>query len=459
MRRIVRRPPRDEEIRSVLRQSPLVALRETLTDADILSACRGCGHTFRQRRYGPVVTVLHFLAQALQRDSSFAATWQQLWTPLAADFPELAFHTPATSALTHARRRLPHAVLEHLAAQACSRAAQPATTTWRGLRLRALDATSLSMPRQDELFNYFGAHHARTTTVRYPLATFACLLDLTTSLILDYRFGPFDPGEKTTSIPLLQSLGEGDLLLADRGFSGSPFVARVHATGAHLLMRKHARLNPRTLPVLRRLGANDFLTELTMSKPARRKDPSLPARLRVRLVRASVRTPAGEKLTEWFVTSLENPRRFPGKTLARLYHRRWQMETCYLEFKGFFHGDVLRSKTVANVLKEVAAHVLAYLLVRLVVVEAARTHELKPTEISVLAAARWVVSFSQHMALAPAWSLPMLYERLLDAVAASVIDVRPGRLEPRALTREWKHYPHLRTTRSEWRSQRLRDAP
>jgi len=78
------------------------------------------------------------------------------------------------------------------------------------------------------------------------------------------------------------------------------------------------------------------------------------------------------------------------------------------------------------------------------------------TEISLLGAARAIVRFSHHMAAAPTWALPIYYERLLDAIAAGRIDVRPGRLEPRALTREWKHYPHLRLSRSEWRNQRLR---
>ena len=66
------------------------------------------------------------------------------------------------------------------------------------------------------------------------------------------------------------------------------------------------------------------------------------------------------------------------------------------------------------------------------------------------------LGFVAAMAAAPTWALPIYYERLLDAIAACEIDVRPGRREPRALTREWKHYPHLRMTRSAWRNQRLR---
>ena len=75
-----------ERIRATLREAPLVALRQQLTDRDILDACRSCDYRFRRRQYDPVVTVFHFLAQAIQREQSFAATWQELWTPVAAAF-------------------------------------------------------------------------------------------------------------------------------------------------------------------------------------------------------------------------------------------------------------------------------------------------------------------------------------------------------------------------------------
>lgn len=452
---IVRDGVRVEQIRRALREAPLVALREELTDEQILQACRACGHHFRRRRYGPVVTVLHFLAQAIGRESSFAATWQQLWTPLAADFPEMGLQSSHPSGLTHARKRLPQQVLKNLAAQACAQTRQISFRTWRGWRLLALDASTVSMPREEQLFAHFGAHRARTTIVRYPLATFAALLCVGTSLILDYRFGPFDPGEDRTSRPLLSHLGSKDLLLADRGFAGSPTLARIKAAGADFLMRKNARLIVSRLPVIRRLGSNDFITRILMNKPARRQHPSLPESVRVRLFKARCKTPAGEYLSGWFVTSLEDPKAYPKPTLARLYHRRWQMETSYLEFKQTFHADLLRSKTVANIYKEFAAHMLAYQLVRLLIQAAAQKRDRRPTHISFLNAARWVLSFSQRMAAAPAWSLPIMYERLLDAIASCEIDVRPGRLEPRAITRERKHYGRLKIRRVQWRQQRL----
>jgi len=444
-----------ERICRALREAPLVALRELLTDQEILDACRASGHRFRDRRYGPVVTVLHFVAQAIQRENSFAATWQELWTPLAASFPELAVERFVPSGLSHARARLPKEVIEFLASRACARTREVEVERWRGLRLWALDCSTVSMPREAELFAHFGAHRARTTTVRYPLGTFAVLLSLGNSLIADYRFGPFDPGEDSTARPLFRHLGSGDLLLADRHFAGSPSLARIQATDADFLMRKNARLIVSHLPVVQRLGRHDFITEIAMCKRARKADPALPEKVRVRIFKAHWKTPAGEKVAEWFVTSLLDSARYKRTALATLYHERWQIETSYLEFKQLFHADVLRSKTVANIYKEFTAHVLAYQLVRHLVQSAAEKHHKNPTEISFLHAARWVMSFSHRMAALSVWSLPFVYQRLLDAIASCEIDVRPGRLEPRAITREWKHYPHLRVSRAEWRQQRL----
>ena len=451
---IVNRRATVKEIRQMLRESRLAAVRQMLPDAAILEACHKAGHRFRRRLYDPVVTVLHYLAQAIQREGSFAATWQDLWAPLAADFPEVAQAAPEPSALTHARSRLPMAVMQYLAARAISQA-EDSTPRWRGLRLVALDGASASMPREPELFKYFGVHRARKVTVRYPLARFCFLLAVETSTILDYRFGPFTKSETVMATEMLQTLGAGDLVLADRYFAGAPMMARFQARGAHFLMRKHHLLKVENARIIQRLGPQDYLVELPVSKPARRQDPTLPPTVRVRLFHVTWKSPSGRSLSEWFVTSLIDPRRFGKRTLAMLYYLRWQAETSYLEFKQTFHADVLRSKTPENVEKEFAAHVLAYQLVRRLMLSAARKHHKKPTRISFLWAVRTVLRFSHHMAAGPAWALAIYYDRLLEAIAAKQIAVRPGRLEPRAIAREWHHYPRLTFSRAEWRRRHL----
>ena len=119
---------------------------------------------------------------------------------------------------------------------------------------------------------------------------------------------------------------------------------------------------------------------------------------------------------------------------------------------------MLRSKTVDTVLKELTAHVLAYQLIRRLMVAAAEKHGIKPTQISFLNTVRWVEQFSQRMAAAPAWKLSILYDRLLDSIATTPVDVRPGRLEPRVLSRETHRYPWRTLPRHKWRQQQLRQA-
>jgi hypothetical protein len=196
-------------------------------------------------------------------------------------------------------------------------------------------------------------------------------------------------------------------------------------------------------------------TNRSSSTPARKKDPSLPDTVAVRLFRATWRSPTGERVTEWFVTSLVDGRVFTKLKLAMLYHERWRIETSYAEFKQTFHANVLRSKTTDNIYKEMAAHVLAYQLVRRLMATAAAKHGKRPAALSFINAARWTASFSHAMSSAKTQDLPLLHERLLKTIAASEVDVRPGRIEPRAVARERKHYPSLRQSRAAWRDGRL----
>ena len=373
-----------------------------------------------------------------------------MWTPLISRLPDLAPAAVKTSAFTHARTRLPVKAMTTLAEWSC-REAHAAPVTWKGLRLRAFDGTTVSMPGEPDLIEHFGLHNTKHGPTRYPLARLVSLLDIGECRFAGCRFGPHRTGEISTARELMPLVEPCDLILIDRGFTGSPTMARIRARNAHFLGRKNARLKVEKVKIVKKLGRKDWIVELPVSIPARKEDPALPATVTVRLFKAQWRAPSGARVTEWFVTSLMDPVEFPRKVLAALYHERWTIETSYREFKRVFHSDVLRSKTVGNVYKEMAGHVVAYQLVRGVMVDAARRRAKKPTAVSFVNAARWVLGFSRIMAYARVEELPRLYEIMLDVIAADEVDVRPGRMEPRAIRREWKHYPCLRMTRAEWR--------
>jgi len=98
-----------ERISRILRESPLSALRQMLPDKEILSACREVGHRYRNRLYDPVVTVFHFLVQAIQREESFAASWQELWTNAASEMGmgKRLFNSSALSQAARVRPKPP----------------------------------------------------------------------------------------------------------------------------------------------------------------------------------------------------------------------------------------------------------------------------------------------------------------------------------------------------------------
>ena len=114
-------------------------------------------------------------------------------------------------------------------------------------------------------------------------------------------------------------------------------------------------------------------------------------------------------------------------------------------------SDVLRSHRVEGVQKELAARLTALNVVRTIMLEAAAEHGVDPERLSFVHAVRAVVSFAPAFACEPTWKLPSIYRALLVEIASHTVPWRPGRLEPRAVRREVKHYPRLKTTRAQWR--------
>ena len=110
-----------------------------------------------------------------------------------------------------------------------------------------------------------------------------------------------------------------------------------------------------------------------------------------------------------------------------------------------------RSKTVDGAYKEMAAKVMAFNLVRCVMLKAAPRRERRPDRLSFSNARRLVVAYSLRMSAAPIGLLQALYDEMLDAIARVEVPHRPGRVEPRAVRRERKHYERLKISRRAWR--------
>jgi len=436
-----------------LEQVTLNSIRNILPDEMIEQTCKEIGYTFRRRKITPVVTVLHMVMAALWPEESFNACWQVLWDSFISWFPQLRGHCPSRGRVAAARARLPLLLWQRLFEQISGKAQRlsEAYDRWNGHRVVLADGTCVSMSAEAKLFDAFGVNTGYHGSGRYPLARLVSLCLAGTMTIIDYAIGGYRDGESTLNFGILKSLRKGDLLVADRHFAAAHYYVRYQSMGLEFLTRAHQCLKISTIKRRVCYSANDFVGRLNINKNYRRNDPSLPASIDVRFIKAKLRI-RGRFTFVWFATSLLDAERYPVHEIIRLYARRWRIEMLFREFKIGLSADVLRSQSPEGIRKEIIARLTALNIVRSIMLEAATKAEIDdPIRISFAHAVRSVISFSAALSRVPLALVRDVYEAMLVEIASHINPERADRLEPRAVRRERKHYPSLRMTRAQWR--------
>jgi len=440
------------EVRKKIQESLLTSLRDALPDERILEICREEFSKLRGRVLVPLAMVWYCVAAALSREKSFAAVWHDLWMPVSVAYPKVTGWRPhETGVLSRARRRIKASAFRKLwksvGVQSLAEGLQ--RWGWRSFRMKIWDGTTVCMPDEEALRTKFGKASNQHGEGAFPNARWVNLLDEGTWTVLDSAWGSYRTSEQELAWRTLESLESGDLLLADRLFASAETQAKVRARGAHYIMRKNQTLEITKHPH-RRIGWNEWLVTLSIPSKARKANPSLPKTIEVRVIKRMMGHGKKREVL-WLVTSLLDRKEYPAQELAELYFLRWGIETSFRELKQDLHLEMLRSKTVEGVGQEMEAHLLAYNLLRLMIMRAAKQEGVELKRISFLNAVRIVSRMSECMRAARLERLPSMYRTMLKEIAASRNPKRPGRREPRALRRSRVAFPALKTTRAEWR--------
>ena len=436
-----------------LEVSTFNSIRNILPDRVIEKTCQEIKYQYRNRLISPVVTVLHMLLAAIWPEDSFNAGWQVLWNAAASKFPELAGQSPGRNKVAQARKRLPRQLWEKLFAWIAQRGQELSReyAGWKEHRVVLVDGTCVSMPDEPELVQEFGVNTGFHGEGKYPLARIVTLCLARTMTVINYAIGGYKVSEWSLLRPMLKTLQKGDLLLGDRHFAAAHYYAYYQSSGLEFLTRAHACLKISRIKRLESYGENDFIGWLKINPVYQKADPTLPDKIMVRFIQSVIRT-RGQRQTVWFVTSLLDNKNYPAAEIVGLYGCRWRIETLFREVKVNLSADVLRSKLVDNIYKEISARFIAVNIIRMTALEAALCHgEIDPIRISFVHTLRAILSFSPSFAFAPIWKLPLIYQAMLLEIASHIVPERPGRNEPRAVRRERKHYPTLKTTRAQWR--------
>jgi hypothetical protein len=323
-----------------------------------------------------------------------------------------------------------------------------ASLRWKHFRLLALDGTLVNLPRWPALAKHYGTAKG-SRGGRVPQARLVMLQFPRVRVPYRFALGPKHQAEKTMAQRLLGALCKDDLLLMDRGFWSYGLFCRIVEREAVFAIRQIAQAH---LKRLRTLGPNDTLVRYA---PQDRKwhKLGLPEALELRRIVYQVRgfrpsavitnvtDPTVISRAEWIsMTTIDEA----GRVLYdSIYHRRWEIETSFFELKVVETMKTLRGRTPGTIDYEIASHVLLYLLVRWLMVEAAVEHGQDPLRLSFTEALREIKLMAQTLITASTHrARTVLLPRLLERIAGSLVPLRPGRHYPRPNDTKVKNNGH-----------------
>lgn len=335
-----------------------------------------------------------------------------------------------SNALTAARERLGSGPVEALFRRSAVEFSNSLidNARWRSLSVFAVDGTSLATPDTEENAAVFTRPTNKTRVAQYPQVRGVALLDVTNRVLRAFELGGFDEGERGLMENLWDAVPDNSVLLLDRGFVS--YAAFHHltsrGTNRHYLNRVTKTFNPR---VIRSLGTNDNLVEVTLGNDARRKTG-----LKKMVMRSlSIARPNQPPIV--FVTSLIDPIAYPYAEVVGLYLQRWEIELGFDEIKTDLQDGrrVLRSKRPEGIRQEVFGMLMAYNLVRYAMATAAAKAGLPANRLSFKQCLWRVFEFLKATWWTSPGAIPKRLEDLLENLAEQTLPRRRARSYPREL--------------------------
>ena len=390
---------------------------------------------WRERLYGPLTTVVLFIEQVLGADHSCQGVVAQgLSARVARGQAPCSLNT---GPYCKARQRLAVGLVERLAREIGTRllAAQPVAWLWRGRNVKLLDGTTVSMPDTPSNQTEFPQPRGQKLGLGFPIARLVGIVSLSCGAVLEWAVGPCEgkkTGETAMLWGLMDKLCRGDVVIADRYFAGYFGIARLWQLGVDVLIRQHQRRQT-DFRRGRRLGKRDHV--VIWARPQR---PSwmdqatyatMPETIAMREVRVA---------NLILVTTLLDAEEISKLELVGLYGQRWQIELDFRSIKTVMQMEILRCKSPEMIQKEIAAHLLAYNLVRTVMAQAACFANVFPRQLSFKATLQVLNAFEENLRFCPHARLTTRHGIVLASIAQAILPVRPNRVEPRAVKRRPK---------------------
>lgn len=318
---------------------------------------------------------------------------------------------------------------------------------WCGRRVKVIDGSSLSMPDTSANQMRYPQPSTQNKGCGFPVMRIVGLFSLATGVLIELAQDSLAVSERTLFRRLWDCFEPGDVALADTGFVSYADFYYLQQNGVDSVMRNHQK-RTKGLTELKRLGKYDRIVEWHKTKICPKwlnqdEWAAIPERLTVRELTVHVDVPGFRTQTLVVVTTLLNSKAYPASAIAQLYRARWAVELFLRHIKITMGMDILRCKAPAMVHKEVTMHLIAYNLVRALMLDAATAHALPLERISLKGTIDTIQHWAPILAQSGAKQRRSLYQHMLHYIAADQLPHRPNRSEHRARKRRPKNYPLL----------------
>jgi hypothetical protein len=401
----------------------------------------------RERMFPPTETLSMFITQALSADRSCQNIVNQAaMKRLIGGLTPCSTHT---GGYCRARQRLPLDMMVKLTRYLSTIIDNKVADNWRwkGRKVKIVDGTTITMPDTESNQAKYPQPKGQKVGLGFPICRIVGITCLSSGALLNAVVGHFKGkgGDEQTLLRSLQdSLIPGDLVLGDAYFPTYFFIADMQSKGVDLLMEQNgSRRKSTDFRQGQKLGERDHI--ITIFKPKKKPDwmsdehyRAMPDRLNIREFKA------GGKI---MVTTMICPKSASKNELKLLYKSRWNVELDIRDIKTTMGMNVLSCKTPDMILKEIWIYLLAYNLIRLMMIQSALMTNTLPR----------TISFKHSLQLWLVWIQQTdrqdagIRQALCLMIAQQRVANRPGRIEPRAVKRRPKPYPLLTKPRHQAR--------
>lgn len=326
-------------------------LKNIIFSETFLSRHKQSQQNFTRNRCLPFSTMIFFLMNLIK--GSLQDELDYFFKAI--DNLDVAVRSVTKSAFCRARKKLKYQAFIELSQKLISFFYENfCCRTWHSFRLLAIDASTIKVPKIEEIVNHFGVlNPAKGESC--PLARISHLFDILNKVTIDAIISPIKQGERILAAKHIQNIGIKDLLLLDRGYPAYWLFALILSKGSNFC----ARITIEHWKIIRQFyhsGRKEKVISISPSPSSIKlcQEMGLPIKpLKLRVVRVELET--GE--TQILITSLLDKNTYPQDIFKELYHKRWLIEEDYKAMKCRVEVENFSGKSVESVYQDFHAKI------------------------------------------------------------------------------------------------------